>query len=116
MATETINLTIQQGATFSQVITPVVPVDYTGFTGNGQIREQCDPRYPVLAELSVAVAVGTVGIHTISLTATQTASLPVYGATSADTKLFVYDIELTSGATIIRADQGSVTVSPEVTK
>jgi hypothetical protein len=114
---ESINITIEQGATFSQVITPAVVIDLSGYAGTGTIREQADPNYAILGTITVSVAVGVLGIHTLSMTAIETAKIPAHGATKADTSVYVYDVVMTKAQSpTIRQDAGTCTVSPSVTK
>jgi hypothetical protein len=115
MSAEILNFTVEQGATWSATITPVVPIDLTGYTGKCQIRATAEPTSPVIAEPTVTVAVGTVGIHTLSLTAAQTLALPVGGATISSTTAYLYDVFMTKTG-IIKQTAGVITVVPAVTR
>jgi hypothetical protein len=113
MATK-LNLTIDQGATFSQTI--AVGVSYSGYTVRGKIR-QAGFLGATLAEFTcTAVSVG--GDTTISLTAAQTAALCAPTWSAADERLVdlgVYDLELVSGATVVRSREGIAKLSREAT-
>lgn len=73
-----LDLTIQQGATFSLQLTFADgngdPIDLTGYAGAAEVRTSYDAATPV-ATLSVAVTDPTNGVMTLSLTAAQTAAL-----------------------------------------
>jgi hypothetical protein len=49
----------------------------------------------------------TTGVVTLSLTATETSAL--------DAERYVYDLEITSGATVTRVIEGIITVRAQVT-
>ena len=116
MASFKVSLKIDQGATFTKVVTwktsPSTPVDLTGCTARMQVRSKVDSP-TVLLSLSTTdgsiVLGGTAGTVTLKLSATQTAAITWTTG--------VYDLEVVfSDGTVKRLIQGSVSVSPEVTR
>lgn len=116
MASNSFDLSIQQGATLSLVATwkdsNGTPVNLSGYTARMQVRETYDAgntKLSLTTENGGISLGGTAGTITISAAATATAALaaPFTG---------VYDLELVSGATVTRLLQGIATVSPEVTR
>jgi hypothetical protein len=115
MAATTYDLTIEQGATFSQLITYKdngVPVSLTGYTARMQVRATLESA-STLVELTTAngrIALGgAAGTITLTISATDTAAL-----TSGRG---VYDLELVSGSGIVtRLLQGVATISRNVTR
>jgi hypothetical protein len=109
MATKA-NITIDQGTTFSTVISLAddedVAVDLTGYTANSQIRKH----YSSSNSQSFSITLGgTSGTISLSLTSTQTSNLTP--------GRYVYDVELTSSSNVVsRIVEGIVTVTPEVTR
>lgn len=105
------NLTVDQGSTFSVTI-DVTDADgnilnLTGYTVAGQIRKNYDSSTFTAFTGSVSAAV--LGKITIALTSTQTNTL-VAGR-------YVYDVEITSGASAItRVLEGQLEVTPGVTR
>lgn len=109
------NATIDQGATWNlQVVYKTdagVPINLTGYTAALQVRQNY---YDTTALISLTspsggiVITGATGTIDITMTAQQTGSL--------DEGFYVYDLEITSGATVTRLIQGQFTVSPEVTR
>lgn len=117
MAAMTQNLTIEQGTTWSQTITLSPVVDLTGLAGRCQIRQYPSPLYPVIASPAIALAVDpTTGVFTMSLTAAETAAMPVAGTSHTDKTTYYYDVEMYNGSSVLRVLQGSIQVSPEVTR
>jgi hypothetical protein len=115
MAATTYDILIEQGATYSQVITykeAGVAVNLTGYTARMQVRATLESA-STLVELTTAnsrIALGgTAGTITLSISATETAAL-----TSGRG---VYDLELVSGSGIVtRLLQGVATISRNVTR
>lgn len=118
MAAGKLNLLVEQGATFRRVLAlqdaAGAAIDLTGFTARMQARAKvADPNPPLLdltsspaAGLAVDGAAGTV---TVVLTDEQTAALTWTAA--------VYDLEVESaGGEVTRVVQGTIKVSPEVTR
>ncbi len=110
-----LNMVIEQGTTFSPVLTYAdvnnVAIDLTGYTAKMQIKKtRAD--LTALETLTTAdgsiVLGGAAGTITLLLTDTQTAAIVWLTG--------VYDLELTSGSGIVtRLIQGVITVSEEVT-
>ena len=105
------NLTMDQGATFSTVITVYQNdsiLDLAGYSAAAQIRKS----YSSSSSTSFTTAIDsdtTTGKITLSLTSTQTAAL--------EEGRYVYDVEITaSDSTVTRPIQGTVTVRPNVTR
>ena len=117
MPAATVNLTIEQGATWSQSIqwktdTPAAAVNLTGYTARMQARRtaaSADEAVELTTEngrIAITTATGTI---TLSLTAAVTAGLVAGG--------YVYDLELvSSGGAVTRLAQGALTISAEVTR
>ena len=108
MATKA-NLIIDQGSSFTTTITLTndddTILDLTGYTGAGQIRKWYTSSNAVNFTVTIAPASGEV---TLQLTANATANMSA--------GRYVYDVELTIGATISRVLEGLITVTPEVTR
>lgn len=117
------DICIFQGATFSQTLywevgDPPAPVNLTGYTAKLQVRSSHKSKVVIL-ELSTSngrITLGTGGDMTtgainLSISATDTAQLSI-----CDDAKPVYDLEMTSGATVSRILQGNVIIAPEVTK
>jgi hypothetical protein len=115
MAATTYDILIEQGATYSQVITykeAGVAVNLTGYTARMQVRSTLESATTVV-ELTTAngrIALGgTAGTITLTIASTDTAAL-----TSGRG---VYDLELVSGSGIVtRLLQGVATISRNVTR
>jgi|APGre2960657423_1045063.scaffolds.fasta_scaffold197925_2 hypothetical protein len=106
------NLKIESGATFSTTISlknaDKTALNLTGYTGTCKMRRSY---YSDSYVFSLTVSVGspaTDGSITISSTATNTATYKP--------GRYVYDVEMTSGATILRVLEGIIEVSPNATK
>ena len=106
-----LDLTIEQGATFSRTITikddSNVAVNITSDTFAGQIRKRPQSG-SVEASFTFTVTDGANGEVTATISATDTAAM--------DTGDFVYDIEWTSGSTVTRLLEGTASVTAEVTR
>lgn len=116
-AVATQDLTIPQGATWSQALvwktgSPASAVNLTGYSARMQLRVR-----PTSASFELEltssngrISLGTTnGTITLSLTATETAAL--------EAGRYVYDLEMvSSGSVVTRLLEGTVTVSPEVTR
>jgi len=115
MPATTYDLLIEQGATFSQVITykeSGVAVNLTGYTARMQVRATLESA-STLVELTTAnsrIALGgTAGTITLTISATDTEALTAGRG--------VYDLELVSGSGIVtRLLQGVATISRNVTR
>jgi|TARA_B100000085_G_scaffold70116_1_gene62816 hypothetical protein len=107
------NLLIEQGASFSSTITLYneddTVFDLTDYTAASQIRKSYSSS-SASATFTIAFSADrTLGQITLSLTPTQTANL--------EEGRYVYDTEVTSSdSTVTRVLQGTVTVSPNVTR
>jgi hypothetical protein len=114
MAAGELNLTVEQGTTFSQTLTWKIDgtaVNLTGYTARMQARDDVTSSATILSlTQSAGLTLGGVaGTIIIALTATQTAAL-VAGN-------YVYDLELaSSGGVVTRLVQGTLAVSAEVTR
>jgi hypothetical protein len=121
MAAGRYDLTIEQGATFSRQVTwqneDGTAVNLTGYSIAGKIRRKPSDTQPLIS-FTCTVTNASSGIFTFSLTATQTASLPVALSQTAEKELLecVYDIEATVSSTIYRVLEGIAYISPEVTR
>ncbi len=112
MPATTLDLTIEQGATFSQVIA-LGAATWDGQTVTAKIRSAFGGN--VLATLTGVIASGNL---TLSLTAAETAALVAPAFARADERevlLGYYDAESASGGVVTRHRQGKVTLSREVT-
>jgi len=103
----------EQGATFRRIISVVnaddsLP-DYSGSTARMQVRPSVESA-TVIIELTTENSGITLVDNslTLAITAGDTAALPV--------GTYKYDLEIQTGAEVIRLIQGSFRVSPEVTR
>lgn len=112
MAATALNITIEQGATFSQVIN--LGVTYTGLTPTGMLKRQFQG--DKLADLTCTAVDGS-GNTTISLTAIATAALQPIGALPSEREVAigVWDLETSNAGTVVRHRQGKVILSREAT-
>jgi len=109
MTSGTAELTIEQGATWTVVVTATDSAggaySLTGLTPYCQIRRSAAET----TAIDVTCVVTLPNVITLSLTAAQTAAMAPYR--------HVYDVELRSvGGTVIRLLRGGVTVIEEVTR
>lgn len=109
MATKA-NLVIDQGSTFTTDLSMTDdegdPLNLTGYTSNSQIR-----RWYTSSNASATFTTsinGNAGVVTLSLTANQTSNITA--------GRYVYDVEISDGAIISRIVEGTVTVTPQVTR
>ena len=106
------NLTIDQGATFSSDVTVKDAngnaFDLTGYTAEAKMAKGYSSTRTRTTMTSTINADPTTGIVTLSLTATETAALDAPAR-------YVYDLEITSGATVTRVIEGIINVRPNVT-
>jgi len=117
MAAATVNMTIEQGATWSQQLQwktgdPATAVNLTGYSARMMLRSIVTSSTVALSLSSpssgIAITAGT-GTFTLSATATTTAALTP--------GRYVYDLEaVSSGGQVTRVCEGVVTVSAEVTR
>ena len=109
------NVTIDQGATYSQVFTwkdsAGDPVSLVGWTARMQVRRRM-PSTGALVDLTTEnsgiVLGGAAGTVTVTIAATATDDLPVGE--------HVYDLELVNGSVVERLVMGSFTVRGEVSR
>ena len=115
MSATTYDILIEQGATYSQVITykeAGVAVNLTGYTARMQVRATLESA-STLVELTTAnsriTLGGSAGTITLTISATDTAALTAGRG--------VYDLELVSGSGIVtQLLQGVATISRNVTR
>ena len=111
MASGKLDITVEQGATFSRTITikdaSNTAVNISSDTFAGQIRKRHQSA-ATQAAFSFTITDGANGEVTATISNTNTSSM--------DPGDFVYDIEWTSGSTVTRLLEGTATVTPEVTR
>lgn len=117
MPANELNLTIEQGSTFENLITfkdgDLVPIDVTSWTIVGQIRKTWDAANIIKSfTFTKANQITSPGQVTMSLTDTETTAIP---ATERITE-YVYDVEATISGKKFRLMQGTVYLSAEVTR
>lgn len=113
MAAGQLNILIEQGATFSRVLTVYstgsTPLNLTGKTLRGQLRKNLSDAAPAATFTFTLANQGTSpGVATWNLDATATALLPA--------QTLRYDVELVDGTTVTRILEGEAFVSGEVTR
>lgn len=115
MAAGSYNITIEQGATFSLVVTwedsAGSAVDLTGRTARMQIRDRVaatDTLIELTTENGRIALGGAAGTITLTITAADTAAL--------DFRSGVYDLEIVNGAVVDRILEGEVELNKEVTR
>ena len=113
------NLEINQGATkrFQVAYKDSLdqPIDLTGYQGRGAIRLKATDAEP-LALFVVTITDEPGGLVDIELLADALEGIALKGAGFNDKTRAFYDIELYKGAEVIRLLNGSVNISPEITK
>ena len=106
------DIILEQGATYNMQIRVEEngsPVDVTNYTFASQVRKS-HYSSDIAATFTTQLVNGPQGSFNISLTDTQTSAID-----SAFTH--VYDVEMTSDTGVVtRVIEGTVTVSPEVTR
>jgi len=111
MSAGTYNFTIEQGTTFSRVLTLQEngsAMNLTGYSVASQMRSTHDSS-SIVATFTGTVSNASSGQITLSLSNSTTSGI--------DEAIYVYDVEITSGAgAVTRILQGTVTVTPEVTR
>lgn len=110
--------TCEQGATWTREITwkaDGIPVDLTGCLVRAMIRSSDDPAYT--KSITCSVSDPSTGKILLSLTATETASIPALGYGWDQVAVYRYDVEvLFPDGFVSRLLHGAFCVSPEVTK
>jgi len=109
------NITLDQGATYSQLVTwknsSGTLIDLTGWTARMQVRPLVKSATSLIelttenGRISLGGAAGTI---TLTISATDTDDLPV--------GTYRYDLELVDGSTVERLLMGSFTVRGEATR
>ncbi len=111
MAAGTYNFTVEQGATFTRLLTLKEndsAMNLTGYSAASQMRSTADTS-TVAGTFTATVSNAGAGQITLSMTATQTGNI--------EEGIYVYETEITSGAgAITRVLQGKVTVTANVTR
>jgi hypothetical protein len=109
------NFTINQGATFSRVITwkdeSGDEVDLTGYTARLMVRTSLaapEPFITLTTENGGITLGGAAGTITLSISATDTAAISENAG--------FYDLEMILGSVVTRLLQGAVSISREVTR
>lgn len=120
MAAGILDLVIEQGTTFGMTITVKdandTVINITGYTFRGKIKESAQDATAV-EEFTCTITDAVNGQFTVGLTATETAALVATGAAYDSYTSYTYDIEMVdSSGAVTRLLNGSVSVSPEVTK
>lgn len=110
------NITIEQGATFQMNLlwknSTGTPINLTGYTARMQVRQKYSSPTTLLSFSTSdgSIVLGGV-LGTIAITGAATVTDDLVGKTG------VYDLELVSaGGIVTRLVQGSVYISPEVTR
>ena len=107
MSAGTYNFTIEQGTTFSRVLTLQEngsAMNLTGYSVASQMRSTHDSS-SIVATFSGSVTNASSGQLTLSLTNSQTSAI--------EEAIYVYDVEITSGTgSVTRILEGNVTVTP----
>ena len=114
MAAAVYNFDIEQGATFSKVVTwydaDGALVDLTSYTAAMKAKVNEDDSVAVIdsaSNLTITLG-GALGTITLAMTASQTAALTFRTAH--------YDLELTLTGTVTRLLKGIITLDKEITK
>ena len=124
MAAAKLDLTLEQGATFRRKLTfkdaNGTPIDLTGYQFRSQIKNRYDSAVAVAA-FSFQTSDQTIspGEVIMSLSAVQTAAIPVEPSTGLTkrTTRYPYDLEIqNSSGEVARLFDGHVSVIPEVTR
>ena len=116
---------IEQGATFQKECTYKDangdPIDLTDMTMAAQIRRSYSDA-SVTQVITVTIADQSepenLGKFTLSISAEDTATIPVAPAASYETPAtpYAWDLQLDTGSQVLRLMQGTAYVSPEITK
>ena len=114
MTSNVYNFTINQGETFSKLITwrdsAGALINLTGYTARMDLRRKptdTSASLSLTTANSRIVLGGALGTITLSISATDTAGL---------TGVYVYDLELVNGSNVKRLLQGQIQIDLEVTK
>ena len=113
MAAGTYNFTVEQGTTFKRSLTLQEngsAMNLTGYSVASQMRSTHDSS-TVVGTFACSLSNATGGIIQMGMASGAT--------TNIEEGIYVYDVEITSssgGGTVKRILQGTVTVTPEVTR
>jgi hypothetical protein len=111
MSAGTYNFTIEQGTTFSRVLTLQEngsAMNLTGYSVASQMRSTHDSS-TVVATFTANVSNASNGQITLTMSNSTTSGI--------EEGMYVYDVEITSGGGVVtRIMQGQVTTTPEVTR
>ena len=111
MSAGTYNFILEQGATFNRILTLKENsgvMNLTGYSVASKMRSTHDSS-TVVGTFTCTVSNASGGIITMSMSSSTTAAI--------EEAMYVYDLEITSGAGIVtRLLQGQITVNPEVTR
>ncbi|MFA5340306.1 MAG: hypothetical protein WC332_00875 [Clostridia bacterium] len=112
MPAGTFNLTgnyrMEQGSTYTLEVTVTDDsgvYDMSTATAAAKLRETADATTAYEFDCTIN---STTGVITVTMSATDTADIAITSG--------VWDLELTEGTTVTRLLEGTVTISPEVTK
>lgn len=113
------NLFVEQGATYTFEVEYKdaldAPIDLTGFQGRGQIR-LVPGSSVVLGTFVVTIPTPEAGLIRVELEADALEGIALPGKVFSEKTLAVYDIELYAVDRVIRLVNGTISISPEVTK
>ena len=111
MSAGTYNFILEQGATFNRQLTVKDDgsvMNLTGYSVASKMRSTHDSS-TVVGTFTCTISNASGGIITVSMPSSTTAAI--------EEAIYVYDLEITSGAGIVtRLLQGQITVNPEVTR
>lgn len=126
MAAATLDILIEQGATFKRILSltdNALPtpnsIDLTGCTVRAQVREKTSSA-TVAATITCTITDDVGGVISLLISATNTALIPSAVQSIAGAKIdrnYIWDLEIVYlDNTVVRLLQGKVTLSPEGTK
>ena len=111
MSAGTYNFTIEQGTTFSRILTLQEngsAMNLSGYSVASQMRSTHDSS-TVVATFTANVSNASNGQITLTMSNSTTSGI--------EEGMYVYDVEITSGGGVVtRIMQGQVTTTPEVTR
>ena len=111
MAAGTYNFILEQGATFSRILTVKEnnsAMNLTNYTVASKMRSTHDTS-TVAGTFTCTISNASGGEITMQMTANTTGAL--------EEGIYVYDLEITNSAgTVTRLMEGNITVNPEVTR
>ena len=106
------NLQIDAGATFTSDVTVKDangnPFNLAGYTATAKLAKGFASTRTRVAMTTTIASDPATGVVTLSLTATETAALDAPAR-------YVYDLEVTTGASVTRVIEGIINVRPNVT-